>query len=118
MRKADILLRMNQMDEGKDNNVHEIILLEQMIVCPTIGFNPAKEHLVGIKEAYEKQAPSVSKALKECKPSWRERDRIITFQEQIYIPKNKSLRGEIFKAHHDLPTTGHSGHYKTLVLVS
>ena len=116
-RKAEILSRMNQLDEGKNDNAHETILSDKMFAHPAIVINPDEEHLSKIKESYAKQDPSVDKVLKEHKPGWRERDQVVTFQEQIYIPKNKSLKGEIIKAHHDLPTAGHPGHYKTLELV-
>ena len=110
-----ILSRMKQLDEGSDDNANQTILSEHMFAHPAIVFNPANEHLSKIKGTYEKQGSSVSKALKEHKPGWRVRDQVITFQEQI---KDKSLKGEVIKTHHDLPTVGHLGHYKTLELVS
>ena len=81
-------------------------------------FDPTEGQLTMIRENYTKQDPSVKKALVEHRPGWREENRIITFQEQIYVPKDESLRGIIVKTHHDLPAAGHPGHYKTLELVS
>ena len=118
MRKADILSRMNQLDEGRDDNANETILSETMFARPTVVFNPVEEQLAKIKENYMKQDPSVKRALEEHKPGWRESDQVITFQGQIYVLKDEFLRGSIIKAHHDLPTAGHPGHYKTLELVS
>ena len=118
MRKADILSRINQLDEGRDDNANETILSETMFARPTIVFNPAEGQLTMIGENYAKQDPSVKKALEERKPGWREDNRVITFQGQVYVPKVETLRGDIIKTHHDLPAAGHPGHYKTLELVS
>ena len=60
----------------------------------------------------------MTKALRGHLPGWRESDQIITFQDRIYIPKDDALRGEVIRAHHDHPSAGHPGHYKTLELVS
>ena len=118
MRKADILSRIDQLDKGKDDNSNETILSEKMFARPAVIFNPSEDQLTKIKENYTKQDPSVKKALEEHKPGWREYDCIVTFQEKIYVPKDESLRGNIVKTHHDSPTAGHPGNYKTLELVA
>ena len=56
-------------------------------------FDPDTEQLTKIRRAHHQQDPSVVKVLQGQKPGWREKDQIITFQERIYIPKDKSLRG-------------------------
>ena len=81
MRKADTLSRIDQMDEGKDDNAHETILTEQMFAKPTMIFNPTMENLARIREAHSQQDLSVVKALQGQRPGWREENRIITFQE-------------------------------------
>ena len=73
MRKADILSRTDQLDEGRDDNSNETILLEKMFAHPTVIFNPTEEQLTMIRDNYTKQDPSVKKALEEHKPGWRER---------------------------------------------
>ena len=72
MRKADILSRINQLDEGKDDNANETILSKTMFARPTVVFNPAEGQLTLIKENYTKQDPSVKEALEERRPGWRE----------------------------------------------
>ena len=36
----------------------------------------------------------------------------------MYVPKDHKLRIEIIKLHHDTPTAGHPGQWKTLELVT
>ena len=40
------------------------------------------------------------------------------FKRQIYAPKDKKLRTEIMRIHHDTPAAGHPGQHKTLELVT
>ena len=55
MRKADILSRINQLDEGKDDNANETILSEKMFAQPAIVFSPTEEQLSTIRENYTRQ---------------------------------------------------------------
>ena len=47
-----------------------------------------------------------------------DKEGIITFQERLYVPISIPLRGEVIRAHHDMPTAGHPGDHKTLELVT
>lgn len=40
------------------------------------------------------------------------------YNGRLYVPKDSKLRYDIVKAHHDAPSTGHPGRWKTLDLVS
>ena len=50
--------------------------------------------------------------------NWTDRDQVIAFQGHVYVPKDRTLRGDIIRLHHDTAIAGHPGHYKTLELVS
>ena len=60
----------------------------------------------------------VIKAMEEIKQAgvkvlrdkeWREEDGIIYKEEKVYMPKDKKLRAEIIRLHHDMPIGGHGG---------
>ena len=40
---------------------------------------------------------------------WREEDGIIYRERKVYVPKDKRLRAEIIRLHHDMPVGGHGG---------
>jgi len=39
-------------------------------------------------------------------------------EEKVYVPKNKRLRAEIIRLHHNMPVRGHRGQWKTIELVT
>ena len=38
---------------------------------------------------------------------------MVTWKQRIYVPRNKQLREDIIREHHDSITGGHPGQYKT-----
>ena len=69
---------------------------------------------------------AVVKAFRDLKGSsgmlrndeWQEKDGLVTLNGKVYVPKDPLLRHDIVHLHHDTPTTGHPGRWKTLELVS
>ena len=118
VKKADILSRLAQLEDGDQDNLQITLLSEKMFNKNVLVFEPIPQNLEHIRTKHSKQDPSVIKVLKEHLPGWRDDHGIITFQEQIYVPQDDLLRGEIIKDHHNHPTIRHPGHYKTLELVS
>jgi hypothetical protein len=49
---------------------------------------------------------------------WREEDGILLKEGKVYVPKDKELRTEIIRLHHDTPVGGHGGQWKTVELVT
>ena len=118
MKKTDILSRLAQFKTGDDDNRDIVLLPERFFALPISVFDPAPENLAKLRAVYRHQDPSVQKALRDKVPGWMDKEGIITFQERLYVPKSISLRGEIMRAHHNVPTAGHPGHHKTLELVT
>lgn len=48
---------------------------------------------------------------------WSREDGLVFWKGRIYVPPNKALRDEIIHAHHDTPTAGHPGRFKTAELI-
>jgi len=49
---------------------------------------------------------------------WREVDSIMYKEEKVYMPKDKKLRVEIIRLHHDTLIGGHGGQWKMVELVT
>jgi len=49
---------------------------------------------------------------------WREVDSIMYKEGKVYMPKDKKLRAEIIRLHHDTPIGGYGGQWKTVELVT
>ena len=60
----------------------------------------------------------VEKGLLKNDKGYVEEDGIITWQGRLYVPKNKKLREDIIKEHHDSHVAGHPGRYKTQELIT
>ena len=65
------------------------------------------ELIKNIKESTYAIDQSVKRALDNKEKDWAENDHLITWQNKIYVPKDKTLRAKIIKVHHDetLPGT-------------
>jgi len=49
---------------------------------------------------------------------WREEDGLMLKEGKVYVPKNKELRVEIIRLHHDTLVGEHGGQWKTVELVT
>jgi len=49
---------------------------------------------------------------------WREVDGVMYKEGKVYVPKDKKLRAEVIRLHHDTPVAGHGGQWKTVELVT
>jgi len=49
---------------------------------------------------------------------WREEDRLMLKDGKVYVSKNKELRAEVIRLHHDTPVEEHGGQWKTVELVT
>ena len=48
----------------------------------------------------------------------KDEDGVITWKQRVYVPRNKRLREDIIREHHDSITGGHPGRYKTQELIT
>src|SRR6202041_635818 len=61
----------------------------------------------------------VEKALLGKEKDWTEQDDgVVTWRHRVYVPKNKRLREDIIREHHDSIAAGHLGRYKTQELIT
>ena len=61
----------------------------------------------------------VEKALLGKEKDWTEQDDgVVTWRHRVCVPKNKKLREDIIREHHDSIAAGHPGRYKTQELIT
>lgn len=72
-----------------------------------------------LNSAWEQRDDSVTKALLNKEAGWIEdTDHVVTFQDRVYVPRDKDLREEIMRLHHDAPTAGHPGRHRTVEMIT
>jgi len=49
---------------------------------------------------------------------WKIEGDLVLKEGKVYVPKDEELRVEIIRLHHDVPTAGHGGRWKTVELVT
>jgi len=92
----------------------EEVLIEGVDLLKKVRESKAKNDEV-IKAVEEMKRAGVKMLRDE---EWREEDGLILKEEKVYVPKDKELRTEIIRLHHDTPVGGHGGQWKTVELVT
>ena len=49
---------------------------------------------------------------------WHQEDSLILKEEKVYVSKDKKLRAEVIRLHHNTPVRGHSEQWKMAELVT
>ena len=49
---------------------------------------------------------------------WKIEEDLVLKEGKVYVPKDEELRAEVIRLHHDVPTAGHGGRWKTVELVA
>jgi len=49
---------------------------------------------------------------------WQEHERLMLKKEKVYIPRDKKLRAEVIRLHHDTSVGEHRGQWKTTEMVT
>lgn len=118
MGKADHLSRRADHNEGENDN-QDVTILPPRLFANAINLEALDEGFMRrIKQSRNNKDRVVIKALEEGNPDWEEDNGIVTFKERIYVPRNKKLREDIIRNHHDPPVTGHPGQQSTRELIT
>ena len=49
---------------------------------------------------------------------WHQEDGLMLKERKVYVSKDKKLRAEVIRLHHNMPVGGHGGQWKTVELVT
>ena len=127
MGKPDTLSRHSDHPKGQEDN-SDVTLLDPALfeICATettIVEGPKADLLNRIKSAVDFDEPVV-KALRELDSKgihaneWERSEGMVLHRGRVYVPRDQCLRADILRLHHDAPTAGHPGCWKTLELIT
>jgi hypothetical protein len=133
MIRADPLSRRPDHEEGVNNdNEGQTLLKPEFFVIKAIS----REHtslvndsalLRKIKSAlkndemtkdYKRLLSSGPREFKKSLEEWNYENGLLLHRGKVYVPKDKDLRLDLLKLHHDTLLAGHPGRWKTLELLS
>ena len=127
MGKPDALSRHSDHPRGQEDNSDVTLLdptlFEVQASESTLVEGPETDLLNRIKGTVDFDEPVV-KALRQLDSKgihageWEQKDGVILHRGHIYVPRDPHLRTDILRLHHDVPTAGHPGQWKTLELVT
>ena len=108
------------MEGIEKDNENQVMLKEEWLevrAMEQLVEGPEEEIVKKIKEARDKNE-EVIKAAEEMKKAgvkmlrneeWQIEEGLMLKEGKVYIPKDKKLRMEIIRLHHDIPITEHEG---------
>jgi hypothetical protein len=116
-RKADLLSRRADHNQGKDDNKNVILLKPEMFRKQEFEIQSVDKEILDQIRDCKKIDTSVKIAVDKQYPGWESKDGIIYYHEKIYVPRNEELREKIISLHHDTPLSGHPREYRTQELI-
>ena len=117
--KPDLLSRRADHEKGEKDNEDITFLKPEWFRAQEFSLDQEDEILHRIKRSRGNKDKAVIKALANKEKGWSEdADGIVTWQDRIYVPKDKGLREKIIRQNHDSPIAGHPGRYKTQELIT
>jgi len=120
MGKADGLSRRVDWKVGTDkDNGNQVFIKDQWIrnIYEVVVKGPEVGLVEKIRKARSKDE-DVVRVVEEMKKAgvkelrgneWKIEGDLVLKEGKIYVPKNKELRGEVIRLHHDVPAAGHGG---------
>ena len=114
-KKADFLLRQKDHKEGvKDDNIGVMVLKEEFFRAIAVDLGGSGKELMKKIWKSKKIEDKVREKVERKEKDWEEKDGIITWEGQVYVPKDKDLRDEVIQLHHDTYVAGHPGSLRWL----
>jgi len=129
MGKADGLSRRADWKVGVDKDNENQIFIKDNWICSmyeVVVEGPEVDLVEKIKKARSKDE-GVIRVVEEMKKvgvkklrgnEWKIEEDLVLKEGKVYVPKNEELRAEVIWLHHDVPTAGHGGRWKTVELVT
>jgi hypothetical protein len=118
MGKADHLSRRADLAEGVTQDNHDVTLLKAEWFTRSMTIASLDDNLVQrIRQSSKNQDRVVAQALDRKDDDWSEQDGLVLFKERLYVPRNRKLREDIIRLHHNLIVTGHPGQKGTRELI-
>jgi hypothetical protein len=115
--KPDALSRRADHGRGESDNQDRILLRPEWFRAMAVETTlPGDELLERIRKS-KKLENEVIQSRKTVAEEWEEQNGLHLWKNRIYVPNDKRLREEIIHSHHDSPSAGHPGRFKTTELI-
>jgi len=131
MGKADGLSRRLDWEVGVEkDNEEQMLVKKEWLEARRIRVTEVIIEGVDLLDKVRKcevRDDKVTKAVEEMKRAgvkmlrdeeWCQEDGLMLKEGKVYVPKDKKLRAEVIRLHHDTPVGGHGGQWKTAELVT
>ena len=122
MEKADGLSRRPDWEVGiEKNNKEQTLVKKEWLKAKRIRVAEVIIEEVDLLDKVRKREvrdDKVVRAVEEMKQAgvkmlrdeeWHQEDGLMLKEEKVYISKDKKLRAEVIRLHHDMPVRGHGG---------
>ena len=116
-KKADLLSRRADHDQGKGDNENVVLLKPEYFRSQEIVIEGPEAEIMSQIKADKKVDKSVKLALEKKLPGWEKKEDVIYYNGLIYVPRNEELRDRIIGLHHDSPLLGHPGENRTQEMI-
>ena len=107
--KPDILSRRPDLKRGEKDNENITMLKEHHFRTQEFIFESLDNNFLRrVRASRKSRDRMVEKALLGKEKDWTEQDDgVVTWRHRVYVPKNKKLREDIIREHHDSVAAGH-----------
>jgi len=122
MEKADGLSRRPDWEVGiEKNNKEQTLVKKEWLKAKRIRVAEVIIEEVDLLDKVRKREvrdDKVVRAVEEMKQAgvkmlrdeeWHQEDGLMLKEEKVYVSKDKKLRAEVIRLHHDMPVRGHGG---------
>ncbi|CAK5281960.1 unnamed protein product [Mycena citricolor] len=116
-RKADLLSRRADHDQGKNDNKDVTLLKPEFFRSQEVTFEGQDQQLINEIKAIRSIDGSVKAAVEKSLVGWKKEEGLITYHGKLYVPRDEELRDKIIGLHHDTPLVGHAGINQTQEMV-
>ena len=118
MKRADILSRLSEHVDGKEDN-KDIVLLDPKLFVSAVELVTLDEDILSrVRAKAGLLEGSIIKGLAAGLSEWEKDGDLVYREGRICVPKDEILRGDIIRSHHDTPIAGHPGQFKTYELIT
>jgi hypothetical protein len=116
-KKADLLFRRADHDQGKNDNENIVLLKPEYFRSQEIMMEGPEAEIMSQIKAEKKVDKSVKLALQKQLPGWEKIEDLIYYNGLIYVPRNEELCDKIIGLHHNPPLLGHPRENRTQEII-
>jgi hypothetical protein len=115
--KPDALSRRADHGKGEGDNEDQVVSKEEWFRATSMEVELEGDKILMKIQASKRVERFVREAIQRGEKGWKEENGLNLWKNHIYVFNEQTLQEQIIHVHHDLPVSGHPGHFKTAELV-